>query len=215
MSRMVLAPRPRVHSRVANAELVAERRSALTSAARELFLRQGFHKTSIREIAAAVGWQMGTLYLYISCKEDVLHLIIRESMDGLTRSLEAVPQQASALLTLREAVATLFRSVHDERAAVKLCYRESDSLLPEHLEDLKQTELGERGILANVIRRGIDQGEFRAVDADLFAHNIVMMAHSWALKRWALRGKFSLDDYLAGQLEFIFRPLVASGQAAS
>lgn len=193
-------------TKVVNAELVAERHERLAQSALELFLTKGFHKTSIREIAEAAGWQMGTLYLYISQKEDVLFLILRAIMADLTDGLFNIQQRDSARDTLKDAIEYLFRAADKREGELKLMYRESRSLLTEHLEELKRAELRDREFYCEIIRRGIEQGEFRNVRPDLFAHNIVVLAHGWALKNWALDG-VTLDDYVTFQTRAVFAQL--------
>src|SRR5262245_49176961 len=96
-----------VPSKIMNEALLVERRRTLVAAATDLFVRNGFHRTSIREVAAAVGWNMGTLYLYISSKDDVLYLITRAVLDRLRDGLGVVERRPTAWETLR-AFATQF-----------------------------------------------------------------------------------------------------------
>jgi TetR/AcrR family transcriptional regulator, acrAB operon repressor len=50
---------------------VARHKLKIARAARKLFTRQGFHGTTVREIARAAGVSMGKLYLYYPTKEDI------------------------------------------------------------------------------------------------------------------------------------------------
>ena len=50
---------------------VAKIKIKIRNAARKLFTRQGFHGTTVREIARAAGVSMGKLYLYYPTKEDI------------------------------------------------------------------------------------------------------------------------------------------------
>ena len=137
----------RVPSKVANAELVAERREHLVKSATSLFLQKGFHKASVREIASAAGWQMGTLYLYISKKEDVLYLISQTIMDRLWDGLHKLPHHDDPLVALRESMVYYFDAVDELRNEIRLLYRESASLMPEQLQALKESELGRAHLL--------------------------------------------------------------------
>jgi TetR/AcrR family transcriptional regulator, cholesterol catabolism regulator len=196
-----------VSAKVADSGLVAQRHAQLVSAATELFLRQGFHETSVREIAQTVGWQIGTLYLYISRKQDILYLISQSVMSELWDGLRDLPSEGSAQERLEAAARYFFRAVDRKRREIKLIYRESASLEPEHLKVVEETELKERNLFATIIRDGVASGEFRPVDEVLIAHDIIILAHMWALKGWALRPYLDLDSYIDRQLEFIFRQL--------
>ena len=61
----------RIKSRVKNKDLIEVRRNEIVKAAVELFVKKGFHKTTVREISTEFGMSMGTLYDYIRTKEDI------------------------------------------------------------------------------------------------------------------------------------------------
>ena len=206
--------RMRVQSKVADQALVRKRQAHIVSAATHLLLRQGFHKTSVREIAAAADVTMGGLYLYISRKEDLLYLIAESIMSELSQSLELIEDHGSPGETLRAGADRFFRAVDRMRREIKLLYRESASLLPEHLEALQQSELRERAFFSDVIREGIDRGEFAEIDPDLAAHDIIMLGHMWALKGWALKDSFSLDEYIDLQLGGILFPSLVGSRSS-
>ena len=59
-------------------------------AARELFIKRGFHATSMRDIALGAGTSLGNLYNYYRTKEDILESIIgryQKVIDARLRSI--------------------------------------------------------------------------------------------------------------------------------
>ena len=58
------------------AEVVEEKRGRIEEAAKELFIKRGFHATSMRDIASAADTSLGNLYNYYRTKEDILESII-------------------------------------------------------------------------------------------------------------------------------------------
>ncbi|MEX2237383.1 MAG: TetR/AcrR family transcriptional regulator [Dehalococcoidia bacterium] len=196
------APAGYVPSKVSNEELVAERRAQLVASATELFLRKGYHQTSIREIAAAAGWQMGTLYLYISSKQDVLFLITQAIVERVSAGFGAV-RSGSPRDQLVDLVDYHIRAVDRMRREIQLLYRESASLGPEHLDIVKQVGLSERHVVAEIIQRGVDCGEFRPVNSHLVANNIMMLGDMWALKGWVLRRHLDLEAYVEQQTDLL------------
>lgn len=197
-----------VPARITNRDLLSERHAQLVAAATDLFLKQGFHKTTVREIAAAAGWQMGTLYMYISRKEDVLYLISIAIVRDLWDGLQQVEPRSTARETLRAAMEYFFRTVDRKRREIKLLYRESASLLPEHLEEIKRIGAQEREYFAGVIRQGIEKGEFRQANANLMANDIMMLGDMWALKGWALWPGIDFETYLHAQCDLILARLL-------
>src|SRR5918912_476374 len=57
-------------------EAIAEKRGRIEEAAKQLFIKQGFHATSMRDIAAGTGTSLGNLYNYYRTKEEILESII-------------------------------------------------------------------------------------------------------------------------------------------
>ena len=195
-------------NKILNQALVEERHNQLVLAATELFFENGFHKTTVRQISAATGWQMGTLYLYISKKEDVLFLISKRIMGELSESLLNVTPTATAVGDLKVAMSSFFDAVNRMRKEVALLYRESPSLFPNHLEELKNSELFEREFFATIVRDGIERGEFLNIDVDLFCHDVIMLAHMWALKGWDLAKNYDFDTFKEVQIKLLLRQLI-------
>ena len=57
-------------------EALEEKRARIADAAKELFIKRGFHATSMRDIANGAGTSLGNLYNYYATKEDILESII-------------------------------------------------------------------------------------------------------------------------------------------
>jgi AcrR family transcriptional regulator len=62
---------------------------AIYRASVELFYKQGYGATTLRQIADRVGVQVGSLYNHISSKEQVLLQIMSEVLDELIAAVEA------------------------------------------------------------------------------------------------------------------------------
>ena len=69
---------------------VETRKGRIEDAAKQLFIRQGFHATSMRNIAAIAGTSLGNLYNYYPTKEAILGSIIskyQQVVDDRLRSM--------------------------------------------------------------------------------------------------------------------------------
>ncbi|MCP4682016.1 MAG: TetR/AcrR family transcriptional regulator, partial [Desulfobacterales bacterium] len=70
------APRTKeIPTQIKDQDLVKERRRQIVDASVILFVENGYHKTTTRQIARATGFSIGSLYEYVSSKEDVLYLV--------------------------------------------------------------------------------------------------------------------------------------------
>lgn len=85
--------------------------------ATKLFFRQGYHGTSLREVASAAGLKVGSLYNHITGKEDLLFQVMGGIMDDLfvlhEEAMAAVSGDAVDRLLSAAAVHLRF---HAERA---------------------------------------------------------------------------------------------------
>ncbi|MCK9486921.1 MAG: TetR/AcrR family transcriptional regulator [Dehalococcoidia bacterium] len=196
-----------VPSKVANEDLISDRRGKIVDAAMELFLKQGFHKTSVREIATNANITMGALYLYIARKEDVLYLISDSIMSEFAAGMRTVEPRETCAETLRAQAEYFFGAVERLSRQLLLLYRESASLDGAQRQALKDSEIHVRTEFARVIRSGVAGGEFRDVDPEFVAQNILMLAHMWALKGWALRDRMDFETFRDAQINLIFSML--------
>ena len=84
-------------------------RDALLRAALDLFERQGYDRTAVREITDAVDVSERTFFRYFASKEDLVMSFIRERTEVFMRSLAARPPEEEPLTAIRN-------SYHDSLA---------------------------------------------------------------------------------------------------
>jgi AcrR family transcriptional regulator len=68
----------------------AGRELEILEAAANIFNRKGYHGTSIQDIADQVGMLKGSLYYYISSKDDLLHQIFEQIHQGAVDAVREV-----------------------------------------------------------------------------------------------------------------------------
>src|SRR5215470_2839337 len=90
-----------------NGELSPDREEQVRAAALRLFKEKGYHATSMRDIAAAVGINKGSLYSYIKSKEDLLVPVFEQAQGVLLTEIEQINADASLSPTTR-----LKRAIH-------------------------------------------------------------------------------------------------------
>jgi AcrR family transcriptional regulator len=80
----------------------ARKRRKLVAAATELFVKQGYRKTSIAEVARHAGVAKGTVYLYFETKgELLLHAIVAEKRRHLARLMPLLTDRVEPAERLR------------------------------------------------------------------------------------------------------------------
>jgi AcrR family transcriptional regulator len=200
-------------SKVADVALRKERHAELIKAATKLFLERGFYKTTTREIATALGWQPGKLYLYISRKEDILYLMLSDIAEQLLDAILSVERRPTARMTIVAIADSYFGTVHRLRRELNLVYRETYALEMDQRIPWKNGELRGREIISEVIQWGIKNDEFKPVNTILFAHDFIMLAHMWALKLWVLRDEIDIESYKTQQIGILLSSITSDDRA--
>ena len=68
---------------------MSKREDEIVAAAAAIFKEKGYQAATTRDIASAVGIQQATLYYYVSSKEELLYLVVREPIAQLYAEVDA------------------------------------------------------------------------------------------------------------------------------
>jgi AcrR family transcriptional regulator len=176
-------PQLAVGSNLKDAALLERRREVLVRAATEVFTERRFDKASVNEIAERCGWSVGSLYRYVSSKEDILVLVCED----IFRRLGIEDGEGTTPHERFEAAYTAYCDrIHRSRRQVLLMYREYTQLPEDAQHHFRRREREVYAVLAGIVREGVQDGTMRCEDPDLFAVDCVMRAHAIALKEWAM-----------------------------
>ncbi len=74
-------------------DVIDEKKLVIEEAARELFIKQGFHATSMRDIAKTAEVSLGNLYNYYETKEAIYQSIINRYSEGVNQKLGEIFEQ--------------------------------------------------------------------------------------------------------------------------
>jgi AcrR family transcriptional regulator len=186
--------------------LLQMKQEEIAKVALDLFLRDGFHGTTTREIARRAGGSAGSIFTYFKNKEHILfHIITREQERAETQLVDALRRQiedatlggADAEAVFVAVFATFMHAIDDLRRFILLAYQETKSLDQEARHALTERERRLQRVLSQAIDYGVAQRRFSPGDIELKAHSIVVLAHAWAVRRWAFAGVMeSIEDYI-------------------
>lgn len=183
------------------------RKNQITRAAEQLFSQRGYHATTMREIAAAISLEGGSLYGHISGKYELLYRIVLEASEQFRAAasevlaMEAAPPEKLQEL-MRRHVAIVTESPH--RAVVY--HHEWRNLEPEHLEMLKSHRDEYEQAFRQIIRDGMAQGLFRAQDERLASVSVLSLLN-WIYQWYQPNGPLSADALANYFYEFAMQGL--------
>lgn len=211
MGRRLLREKKRPNILIRDSELRNHRREQVAAAALDLFLHDGFHNTGIRQIAQKAKVSPGAVLTYFKDKEEILfHIFDREQekpekaiTEIVTRLRPALRNGVNVWEAFEQVLDTFLRSIDAVSRFVLLAYQETKSLRPEWREELFARERRIQRLLVEMMRYGVEQGIFSPEQLTVKAHNIIVLAHAWAVRRWALKEIASIDEYSA-----VVKPLV-------
>lgn len=190
----------------------AASRAAVLDAACTLFAEIGYHGTSMKDIADALGVRAPSLYNHVSSKQEILFGIMDKAMDralaALEEALAGVPDVAEQLRLATESLVLDFLRFPAE---VTVCNTEVRSLDPEN----RLAIVAKRDRYAARVRGIIDQGclagRFTTGGPAIAAFAVLEMGNS--AKSWFRPAGRYPDSYVAREYgEFALR-IVGARQA--
>jgi TetR/AcrR family transcriptional regulator, cholesterol catabolism regulator len=201
----------KIPTTIKNPDLVAQRRQEIIDVATRLFLDRGFHNTSIRDIARACPFNLASLYMYITSKEDILFLVAQQLIDEKARAMAAVEMfEDDPATSFRTALQSYCRIVHKYRPHIRLLYRELDVLPPERREIVMSSLHTVTDVFEGIVRNGIAKGVFADVDPKLVALNALFLCHLWSMHARALRTiAADIDTFFELQCKIMLSGLLA------
>ena len=189
-----------IPTQIKNPDLVERRRLQIAQAAVELFVENGFHKTTTRQIAQAAGFSIGSLYEYVASKEDVLYLVCEAIHNKVERGVaEAMARATGGLDALVEVVREYLLVCDRMSDFILLLYQETRSLPSQWQKRVLEDEIRITGLFVEVLARIAATGELSNLDErsiEVVAHNISVLGHMWTFRRWYLARHYSIEDYI-------------------
>lgn len=196
-----------VPTQVKNPDLVTQRRRQITAAAVPLFVANGFHKTTTRQIAKAAGFSVGSMYEYVNSKEDILYLVCLSIHDEVEKGVSsALAHAESGRVALRRVVREFLLVCHRMSDQIQLMYQVTKSLPSQWKRRVLENEIRITRLVVDALRRIAESegaGNVPQSALDLVANNITILGHMWTFRGWYLARHHSIDEYIAFQTGFV------------
>jgi AcrR family transcriptional regulator len=148
-------------------------------AASKLFVRNGFHETSMRQIAEEAGMGKSTIYGYFPRKEEILLFFVEEEMAGSHAMAARIADKSlHASDKLRVILHSLWIDLERNEDMVSLFTREVARLGEAATRRVVKKRLQFRAVLTEIIEQGIAEGEFRNSDSAMLGsalHSLITM----------------------------------------
>ena len=163
------------------------RRTDILAAAKKVFARNGYHATTVADIAKAARLSYGSIYWYFDSKDALFHALMESEGQALrahvTDALLTTPARGSPDAPFRAAVRTTFEFFESDRALVKLLFRDSYALgdrFEKHLFGIYEGFISDiEEIIEDAQRRGL----IIAAPARMVAYSVAALVGQIAHRR--------------------------------
>ena len=157
----------------------AARRQQVLDAARQCFLRNGFHATTMQDVFAESGLSAGAVYLYFPGKEDIVRAIALEAITEIGAALTPLVDAPGAPAPLYDVIAAAVTGVERldvergiPRIAVQVWAEAQRS--PRLAEQVTSIIATVTPVLVRLVERHRDQGTLPA-DIDVRATALALL----------------------------------------
>ena len=149
---------------------------AIRKAGLRLIFEHGYEAMSLRQLAAEVGIQAGSLYNHISTKQELLFDLIQDHINELLRQLDrALDGKDEPVEKLRAFVAFHVTYHMTRKREVFIANSELRSLEPKNYEAIVALRGAYEQRLAEILEQGTEEGVFEVVDVQVATFAIISL----------------------------------------
>lgn len=198
----------------------AARPQELLEAALTLFVEKGFAATRAEEVARLAGVSKGTLYLYYPSKEELFKAVVRAYLtEVIAQGSDIVDQFDGPTSELLHLLAhTWWSRVGASKASgIMLVIINEANNFPDLIQFyMDEVVAPSHAMLTRAVQRGMDRGEFRAMDVNSVVQALIAPVHFLVLYQHCSAActvnpvPLDPEQFIATQIELLLRGLVAS-----
>jgi AcrR family transcriptional regulator len=163
-----------------------QQRVMIRQVATRLFQKQGYHATTMDDIAAAANLNKATVYHYYSNKHQLLFDIYSSGIDAILDRFAAHDESAPAAETIDRIVHDVVEAMAEDQSRTAVYYQERPFIerwfSADHFAQLRAKESAYGKHVQRAIQRGISDGTFKDIDARAAALTLLSAAgqtYSW------------------------------------
>lgn len=177
-----------------------------------LFSKYGYEKTTMDDIAKAVGKKKSALYYYFSTKEDVFIAVIEGEIDMIkSKIINNIESQESAKDKLNVYVLTRFK-MFGKLANFYQTFKEDYVKNYDFVQKIRRGyDITEGRMIEAIFKYGVERGEFKKIDISLTAESFVTAMKGFEY-RWATGMNHKYVEEVIKTMMNIFFYGIATGE---
>jgi AcrR family transcriptional regulator len=185
--------------RLKTKDLAENKKNEIIDAALKLFAQQGYHSTTLDEVATVIGVSKATLYYYFRNKEEIIRAILHRSLDRMKQTLEIRKSPLSTREKLRQFIEYHVVFASDNAELANITFEQLNILPKRSREVVKRKQREVVTFLQNLLQQGIDEGIVSIDDTKMAAFAIIGMcnwAYHWYRPEGKMRPRHIADIYI-------------------
>lgn len=180
--------RRRAAAAKSNGSGYADRRSLILTTAATLFKENGYNRTTLADVAVAVGTDRASLYYYFSSKEDLLDALVTDVVIANVEAAEQIrDSDGSAPQKLRTLIVDLMISFAANYPVLYIYLQgnltHTTGKRAAWAQQMREVNHRWEGAIEAIVQQGIDDGTLRPVAEPRIIANGVMGVVGWT-SRW-------------------------------
>jgi len=181
-------------------------REEILSAAEKVFAAKGFFPTTMSDIARKAEFGTGTLYKYFKSKEELYFTLIDEKVEEINSLVNAeLSKKTSAIDRIRKVLELQFEFNERNRDFFRIYISERNrfewTVKDELGKGLHEKMVTYIHLLAEVMRQGIEEEQFKSMNPIDLAHALVGIVNSFVFEWLISREYYPLVSKLDTVLE--------------
>jgi AcrR family transcriptional regulator len=188
------------------------RQNEIFHAALKLFARFGYQKTTVDDVASAVGMSKGNVYFYVSSKRALYEKTVSMALLQWRDTVGAAVAQTGDVVEKFSIMAKLsfeYLVGHEDLRAVLMKDPGIFSLTPRE-DRFYEINLGAMQLIKDIIEQGIAEGRFLSVDVDHTAELFFSIYIMFLIKRYVKSEGISAARMYEEAVKIVLRGLCAT-----
>lgn len=186
----------------------AKKKEDILRSASLVISRQGFHNTTLEDIAAELLMTKGSLYYYFKNKEEILFrchdLILSEAME----QMESIFQEdILSVKKMEKAIKMHLGIAIQEKEIFNLIVKPEQIFSEENIEAIIKKRDKYADLFDKILIQGADRGEFNLPNLKM-ARMIILGATNWVQVWYSPKGDFSKEELQNIYSEYLLKMLV-------
>jgi len=174
-----------------------------------LFSEKGYFQTTIDDIASEAGISKGLVYRYAKDKNALLFYSLYVVLEKYNKEhFSELVQHEDSLYALVTILHSLCEMAEEHIAEISLAYHSTKDLLAPERREIKVFEAQVTRLIRQCMDATIHKGLMRPINTEIMSYQYLMYAHTWALKNWIYRDRYSSREYAVEGENLLIEPFL-------